>query len=458
MSVGALLGLLGLNLIFLAAGASLLWAVRGLAGWAELVRLAGLAYMLGLAVVSVLLVVELVLGVPFGAATVVVTALAAAAAGVVAGRTRRRSRPAPQALTQHGGPVLITALGAALMIVFLEAVFRAGRLAGLFEWDAMSFWVPKAKVIYFLGGLDERFFLEIPGQSYPPLVPAFEASAFSFMGSADVVTVHVLFWFPLAGFVAAVAGLLAPRVPALLLWPGLLLVVLTPELVARALSPQADLLLDYFIALAALLMALWLLERQAWQLVVAATFLSAAMLTKREGYLLVACVVAAAVAASWRDRSWAWPRLAVAALAAFAPTLFWRVWLTSHDVSGEAPEAGGLGLLDNLDRAWPSFRLALSTLFDEGLWLLVVPLAVVAIALALMAGARRLPAYVGLLGVFMIAGFTWATWSFPSLPITKDGAVNPIARLTGGLVLALAGLLPLLLAAAWRGRAAEEVP
>ena len=158
MSVGALLGLLGLNLIFLAAGASLLWAVRGFAGWAELARLAGLAYMLGLAVVSVLLVVELVLGVPFGAATVVLTALAAAAAGVVAGRARRRSRPAPQALAQHGGPVLITALGAALMIVFLEAVFRAGRLAGLFEWDAMSFWVPKAKVIYFLGGLDERFF------------------------------------------------------------------------------------------------------------------------------------------------------------------------------------------------------------------------------------------------------------------------------------------------------------
>ena len=143
----------------------------------ELARLAGLAYMLGLAVVSVLLVVELVLGVPFGAATVVLTALVAAAAGVVAGRARRRSRPAPQALGQHGGPVLITALGAALMIVFLEAVFRAGRLAGLFEWDAMSFWVPKAKVIYFLGGLDERFFLEIPGQSYPPLVPAFEASA-----------------------------------------------------------------------------------------------------------------------------------------------------------------------------------------------------------------------------------------------------------------------------------------
>ena len=260
----------------------------------------GLAYLFGLAVVSVLLVVELVLGVPFGAATVVVTAFGVAAGGLVAGACASRV-PAGSACACTARWAGLIALGAALMIVFLEAVFRAGRLAGLFEWDAMSFWVPKAKVIYSLGGLDERFFLEIPGQSYPPLVPGLQASAFSFMGSADVVTVHVLFWFPLAGFVAAVAGLLAPRVPALLLWPGLLLVVLTPEVVA-SLSPQADLLLDYFIALAALLMALWLLERWAWQLVLAATFLSAAMLTKREGYLLVACVVAAAVAASWRDR------------------------------------------------------------------------------------------------------------------------------------------------------------
>jgi hypothetical protein len=227
--------------------------------------------------------------------------------------------------------------------------------------------------------------------------------------------------------------------------------VLTPEVVARALAPQADLLLDYFVALGALLVGLWLLERQTYQLIAGSALLSAAMLTKREGYLLVACIVGAALVASWREWRWTWSRLGLAAAAAFAVTVPWRVWITVHDASGEGPEAGGFGLFDHLDRAWPSLRLAVSVLFDDGLWLVVAPLGLVALALALVAGARRLPIYVGLLAAFMIAGFTWVTWSFPSLPITKDGALNPISRLTGALVLTFVALVPLLLDAAWRG-------
>ena len=75
------------------------------------------------------------------------------------------------------------------------------------------------------------------------------------MGSADVVTLHVQFSFFLAGFVAAVAGLLAPRVHAALLWPLLLLVLVAPRIVARSLEPQADFLLDFLFALAATLVA-----------------------------------------------------------------------------------------------------------------------------------------------------------------------------------------------------------
>jgi hypothetical protein len=452
LSFHAIAGLVALNLLLYGAGSCLLWAVRGWRSWSELCLLGGLSYMVGLAAVAIALVVELVVGVPFGLATVLLTIAAVAAAGLIGGW--QAGRPAPAG---HDGavglrPYLVTAVGAAIAIVFLEALFRAGRLAGLFEWDAMSFWVPKAKVIYFIGELDERFFTEIPGQSYSPLVPALEASAFEFMGAADVVTLHLLFWFPLLGFVAAVAGLLATRVPPLLLWPGLLLVVLTPAAVNRALAPEADLLLDYFVALAALLTALWLGERARWQLVVAAIFLAVTMSTKREGFLLAACIVAAALAVSWRERRFAWPRLGLAAAVAFATTLPWRVWFQSQGIGGEGPEAGGFGLLDNLDRAWPSFRLALTTLFDDGTWLVVMPLSIAAVVLALLAGARVLPAYTALLSGLAIAGFTWTTWAFPSIPITRDASVNPIGRLTGSLVLVFAGLLPLLLAAAWQGR------
>jgi len=121
---------------------------------------------------------------------------------------------------------------------------------GLSAWDAWAFWVPKAKVIYFFGELDEQFFRELANPTYPQLVPALEASAFNFMGSVDAVTLHLQFWFLACSFVASVAGLLAARVPGLLLWPFLLLVLVAPRIVGRSLDPQADFLLDYLFALA----------------------------------------------------------------------------------------------------------------------------------------------------------------------------------------------------------------
>ena len=54
---------------------------------------------------------------------------------------------------------------------------------GLYWFDAWSFWVPKAKAIYFFGGLDEEFFTELPGASYPLLVPVLDAAAFHAMGA-----------------------------------------------------------------------------------------------------------------------------------------------------------------------------------------------------------------------------------------------------------------------------------
>jgi len=52
--------------------------------------------------------------------------------------------------------------------------------------------------------------------------------------------------------------------------------------------------------------------------------------------------------------------------------------------------------------------------------------------------------------LFGVAGFTWITWSFPSLPITENPALNPVIRSVGALVVVSAGLVPLLLGIAWR--------
>ena len=451
MSVRSLVGLVALNAFALGVGAGLLWGIRGWRSWLELLRLSGFAYMLGIAGLGIAFTLELVVGVPFSIATIVFTGAALAAAGVLTGQKLGRSRPVLGEF--RVGRLWLLSVGlVALVVVYLEALFRAGRLSGLYAWDAWSFWVPKAKAIYYFGGLDEQFFRELPGASYPPIVPLLEASAFEFMGSVDVVTLHLQFWFLLVGFVAAVAGLLVPRVSPVLLWSFVLLVLVSPRVVGRTLDPQADFTLDYFFALAALLVALWLLDRRPWQLASATLFLAATMLTKREGQLLALCVVVAAVATSWRERRWAWPRLASASACAVAVALPWRIWFTSRDLSGELPEHSG-GITENTDRWWPAFDSVLTAAFDSGLWTVVLPLAAAAIALAFLAGARRLPAYAALLYGLALAGFTWGIWSFTelALPIQQDEAVNPVVRLTAALVILSAALGPLLLDAAWRG-------
>ena len=457
MTVRALLGLALANVVVLGVGSCLLWGLRGLRSWGELARLSGLAYVIGVAGLGVTSSIELVLGVPFGLGTMVLTCFALAVAGLVLGRVLGRERP----LLRGGGSQrlgLVAASYGALVVVYVEALFRAGRLTPLSNWDGWAFWVPKAKAIYFFGGLDDQFFRELPNPTYPPLVPALAAGAFHAMGSADVVTLHVQFWFFLTGFVAAVAGLLAPRVRATLLWPVLLLVLVAPRVVARSLEPQADFLLDYFFALAALLVALWLAERRAWQLCVASLFLAGAMLTKREGQLLAACIVIAALAASWGTHRFAWPRIALAGVCALALAVPWRLWFRDRDLRGELPANGFLGLFDHLDRPWPAAQSVLPALFDFQLWLVVPPLGGVAVALALAAGARVLPVYAGLVYVLAVMGFVWVLWSFTEfeLPFVQDEGVNPIVRLCGSLVVLSAGLVPLLLDAAWRGRDAAS--
>jgi hypothetical protein len=447
----ALVGLVVLNLWFLVVGVAVLFAVRGWSSWGELTRLSGLAYLLGVAVMGVVWGWELVIGIDLRTPTVFLTGIVVAGSatgiGYRAGRRlppRPGWRPRPPTLSPVGAVV------GALTIVYLEALFRAGRLSPLFEFDAWDFWVPKAKAIYYFGGLDPQFFRELTNPTYPPLVPAIEAAAFHFMGAADVVTVHLQFWFLFVGFVAAVLGLLSGRVPALFVWPPLLLVLVAPHTLDHVLQAQADYVLDELFAVAVLLVAIWLIDRQNWQLVAASLLLAGAMSTKREGYLYAASVVVAALIVTWAERRAAWPRLATAAVAAALTIVPWRVLLAVRHLGGGGPEAGGTGLFSHADRAWPSFRLALTTLFDFHLWLVLAPVGLLATAAALAAGARRLPAFTLLLYVLGVAGFTYSTWAFPSLGISTNPALNPIVRLTGEIALLTPALVPLLLASAWR--------
>jgi hypothetical protein len=445
----AILGLVAFNLFVLTVGAGVLWGVRGWRWWTDLVRLAGLAYLLGLSALMILLTFEIVVGIPMGVPAILVTGAAVIAVGVLVGRRRRFVPPGWRPPGWRvPGISLVAALFVAGIVVYFESLFRAQRLQGVAqEWDSWANWLPKAKQLYATGHLDPEFLsLVTPSQppGYPPGPAVIQAAAFHAMGSMDTVTLHLQYWFMAAGFVLAVAGLLAGRVRGAILFPVLLALLVSPTVLEWIATVYSDLPVGYLVAVAALLIALWLEDRQTWRLAAATVLLSGAMLTKREGLLFAACVLLAAFVASVGDRRRLWRPLLVAGLAAFALALPWRFYFTAHGLAGDGPQLGYLPL-SHLDVAWPALRLNVSTFLDPDRFLYVPALAVVAIVLAALAGASRIALYSGTLTVAAVAGGAWVSWAYP----VAYNDLWPVRRFTAITVLVLAALTPLLLQKAW---------
>ena len=363
-------------------------------------------------------------------------------------RKRGRSLPRLGSISEDTG-LVVTAVGIAAAGLALEGYFRTARLSGLQAWDAWSFWIPKAKAIYFFGGLDEEFFTTLPGSSYPLFVPVLDAAAFQLMGSPDVVTLHVQYWVVGVGFVWALAGLLSEHAPGWMVWPFVLLLLVAPRIGARLTIPEVDLLLDFFFVLASVLVVFWILDPARWRLVVATILLCGMVLTKREGLLLGALLLAAALLASARQWRTMWPALGASTAVAVVVAAPWRIWYVVHDVAGEGP-AEGFVRRDNLEWFWPSVRRALDVLWDPGYWNLIIPLAVGALILAALARVGVLFVFFGTLLVLVTLGGIWATWAFSKPEITGELGGNFIIRFMGSAALLCVAATPLLLSAAWR--------
>jgi hypothetical protein len=446
------LGLAALNALFLATGLALLFGLRGFATLHELLRLVGLAYLLGTASVTLALSLALVFGgsvsVAMVLAVVAVLTAAGASSGVRLGHPwprRRGDRPPPERFRWLGLAC------AALTAAYLANLLRAARLQSQFvwaEWDVWNSWTTKAKTIYFFGGLDDSLYGTF-AMPHPIFVPTLEAAAFAFMGAADTTLLHVQFWALIAGFVAAIAGLLRPAVPLAILWPFLLLLVVLPELNLHGLAPQADFALDVWFATAALCVALWVLRREPWLLVTAAVLLAAAMLTKREGLLLTFALLAGALVASWTTRRYAWPRLVGAFGAAFLVTLPWQLWRRANGLPSDATDAS---VSTALDRAGEATSSVAQILVRYDLWLLTVPLGLAAAALLLARGSWRLPALYLVTVAVSAAGFVWALAAVSENTLGPRSDENPIPRASGAVVLLTIALAPLMLARARGGR------
>jgi hypothetical protein len=337
----------------------------------------------------------------------------------------------------------VPALGlAVLTAAVLAAILRAASRQGVTAWDAWAFWVPKAKAIYFFGGLDEHLFRTLPNPSYPLLVPALQALDFRVIGAANATALALQYWFLLVGFVLAAWALLRPVARSVVVWSFLGLVTVTPELDRRILSPQADWPLDILFALAALCLTRWVCTREAWLVGAYGALLAGALATKREGQLLAACLVAAALAATWRSAAASWPPILAASALAYVLNVPWRIWWESRGLVPDTPPSSLHELGDTAARAAPSFRIVADRLVAPDLWLLAVPLgAALAIGLLLCRRSALAWLFLGTSGLAFV-GLAWALWATPNWPLNTSQQ-TPIPRAAGSLVLLSLVLAPL---------------
>jgi hypothetical protein len=443
------LGLVGLNLVALVDGIALLWAMRGFERRREILRLAGLAYLLGISALGVACTWLLVAGAPISVPIVAGTGAGILGLGLAAGRRLAGRRlPVRGSEAPAHEPLRVVGFGiAALTWLYLADFLRAARLQTQFsfeEWDVWSSWTTKAKLFYYFGGLDAHLYATTFMPGYPIFVPTLSAMSFSFMGAPDTTLLHVQYWLLLAGFVVAVAGLLRPDVPLALVWTPLLLLVLAPQLNRLAIAPQADFVLDELFAAAGLCVALWILRREAWLLAAASVLLAAAMSTKREGYLFSAALIVAAAAVTLRSARSAWPRLAAAALPAFLATLPWQLWRRSHHLPDSLQ---GTSWSEVGHRIGPAASSVAQIMLGTHFWLVATPIGIAAAAAALVLADRdRGPSILLLVTLALgYAGMVWALTVGTAYTLGPFSDQNPIPRASGALVLLSVALTPLLL-------------
>jgi hypothetical protein len=383
--------LLAANVCLLAAGAGTLrlagfwWSRR------ELLARLGLAYMCGVALVGVLATLGYMAGLSWAVWQVLVLCLLLAASGLLA---RGAPQVEPPTRNESLGERMI-ARGVALLIgAYAIALLAKSIVKPLNNWDAWVFWTMKARALVLLHGLDAHLFASKAyggvHLDYPLLIPSIEAIDFHFMGHIDTAVVHAQFALLFVGFLAATRELLREHVPPALLWPGLLLVAMAPALGRQLVTGYADVPLAFFFALAALAGWRYLVDGDRRFLVPFAILAGGAFATKFEGTPFVAVLVVLMLVLARVHRRPVFP-VAAASVTSAVAIVPWRLWVKSHDIRAASPVGKTLDpsyLADHASRLEPIARSLASVSIDHD-WLLVLPLALLAAAVALVTGRGR---------------------------------------------------------------------
>jgi len=445
-------GLLGANALVICVGLGVLPWLGVARSWRALVARSGLAYLSGIVVTGVLAAHLALVHVTFGWPALAL----AAAVSVLTGAWHLLGTERP-AWTWPRWPVLAAT---AALAALLADYARAFAVAPLNRYDAWAIWALKGHALYSFGWADPAIFAgasyRFANLDYPLLLPSLEALDFHAMGAFDTRLLHLQFLLLLVAALAALATVLAGRVPTALLCATLGAVALAPAVFDQLLTAYADLPLALIFAVGVAAAGRWLVTNERWPLAVATLCFAGALLTKNEGTLFVAAAFVALLAAAHRR----WRALAVAAAVDVLVLLPWKLYVHVHNLQDI-----NYSLTDSFDAHHVSgrlgvgpiaFRTLAGEMADPRQWGLLAPLFVVLLVLAALSGARALAVFgaalvalswLGLSWIYVVSHFEYSSY----LDSTKE-------RVVASVVLGAAALTPLLAVEAWTSARARGRP
>jgi hypothetical protein len=200
-------------------------------------------------------------------------------------------------------------------------------------------------------------------------------------------------------------------VRAWLLWPFLVALVAAPAVSGQLLTAYADIPLALFVAAGLLAAARWVDDGDTRVLVLATLFFAAACLSKNEGIVFVVAAFLGLLLATRR-----WKPILLAALAGELVLLPWQLWLAVHDIHSDTAVS-----FDSLDLGHPGIgptvlRGLIERAFSIHEWPLLLPLFLVALALAvrtrlaIFAGTWLIVSMVGLAGIYVVSELEWSNY------------------------------------------------
>jgi hypothetical protein len=355
---------------------------------------------------------------------------------------------------------VVAAAASGVLLVLLAFATRIFAVKPLTEWDGWAIWGVKARALYDFGGAHGPVFTKYQPVTHPIFLPALEAVDHRAMGAYDATLVHVQLIALAFGFAAAMWSLLGERVPAGLVALGLLALLSATPVLTQLSSNLADVPLAFLCALGLVSLGRFLAAGESWTLVTAALFFGAAMLTKSEGLLFaLAAFAAAALVLAFGGGAKRLALLGIAALAAGALLVPWRVYLAIHDLRNPEYSISHAVAPSYLARHTERVSPAATRLWHElssVSWGQLVPLAIASVLAALLAARYGIAAFAVLWALACFGGLVLIFW-ISVLPVELT-LTWTAGRVVDTLVVGSASLALLLAGEAWTALRDPDVP